>query len=485
MSNVTATFSPNIAISPNAQLEEILTLFDAQYKNKWNVRHTTAKERIKKLKRLRAAIMNNRAQIAKAIYSDFRKPEVEVEYSEVLPVVIQINHAIKYLDDWMRPQTVDTPIIFFGSSSKIVMEPKGNSLIITPWNYPFELSLTAIISAIAAGNTVILKPSEFTPHTSAFLKELMAQVFEENEVAVVQGDYTVSTELLKLKFDHIHFTGSPAVGKKIMKAASENLTSVTLELGGKSPVIIDETANIKAAAMKIAWGKFLNEGQTCIAPDYILIHESKHDEFIEKMHERIQQNYGSEPHNSTSLCRIVNAKHYGRIKNLLDDAVANGAKIEVGGKVIDDENYIAPTVLSNVPIRSKIMEEEIFGPLLPIIKYKEIDEALAFINAGEKPLALYIFSQKNKNQDYILNNTSAGGTVINDNIIHISQPYLPFGGVNNSGIGKSMGVYGFKEFSNERAVVKQLHSGSSMQLLYPPYKNLHKKLIDFMLKWIV
>lgn len=485
MSSVAATFTKQIPISANTQLEEILNLFNAQFKNKWNVRNTTAKERIKKLKKLKEVIMSNREKIEQVIYADFRKPAVEVEYSEVAPVIIQINHAIRNLEDWMAPKEVDTPLIFLGTSSKVVFEPKGNTLILTPWNYPFQLPLVGIISAIAAGNTVMLKPSEFTPNTSAYLKELLGTVFPTNELAVVQGDYTVSAELLKLKFDHIHFTGSPAVGKHVMRAAADNLASVTLELGGKSPVVIDETANVKAAAMKIAWGKFLNEGQTCIAPDYILIHESKHDEFIANMRKRIQTNYGNEPHQSADLCRIVNSKHYSRVKNLLDDAVAKGAKIEAGGKVVEEENYIAPTVLSNVATDSLIMQEEIFGPLLPIIKYQKIDEAIAFINAREKPLALYIFSEKTKNQNYILNNTTAGGTVINDNLVHVSQPYLPFGGVNNSGIGKSMGYYGFKEFSNERAVVKQLHSGSTMQLLYPPYKGFHKKVIDFMLKWLV
>jgi aldehyde dehydrogenase (NAD+) len=304
MSSVAATFTKQIPISANTQLEEILNLFNAQFKNKWNVRNTTAKERIKKLKKLKEVIMSNREKIEQVIYADFRKPAVEVEYSEVAPVIIQINHAIRNLEDWMAPKEVDTPLIFLGTSSKVVFEPKGNTLILTPWNYPFQLPLVGIISAIAAGNTVMLKPSEFTPNTSAYLKELLGTVFPTNELAVVQGDYTVSAELLKLKFDHIHFTGSPAVGKHVMRAAADNLASVTLELGGKSPVVIDETANVKAAAMKIAWGKFLNEGQTCIAPDYILIHESKHDEFIANMRKRIQTNYGNEPHQSADL--IVN-----------------------------------------------------------------------------------------------------------------------------------------------------------------------------------
>jgi aldehyde dehydrogenase (NAD+) len=481
----TATSVQTIQISPNTKLEDILRLFNAHYKNKGAVRNTTAKDRRKKLKKLREAIMNNREKIERAMYADFRKPATETEYSEVAPVIIQINHALRHIDEWMEEKEVDTPLIFIGTASKVVFEPKGNTLVLSPWNYPFMLPLTGLISAVAAGNTVIVKPSEFTPHTSKLLKELLAEVFPENEVAVVEGDYSVSQELLKLKWDHIHFTGSPAVGKSIMRAAAENLTSVTLELGGKSPVVIDETANIKAAAMKITWGKFLNEGQTCIAPDYILVHASKHDEFIKAMQDRITKNYGTDPQKSPDLCRIVNNKHYNRIKGLLDDAVSKGAIIEAGGQVLESENYIAPTILSNVGKDTLIMEEEIFGPILPVIKYTNIDEAIAFINSREKPLALYIFSEKTKNQDYILYHTTAGGTVINDNLVHVSQPHLPFGGVNNSGIGKSMGHYGFREFSHERAVVKQLHRGSSMQILYPPYKGFHKKVIDLMLKWLV
>ncbi|MCS6819299.1 MAG: aldehyde dehydrogenase family protein [Chitinophagales bacterium] len=474
-----------IPTSVNTPFEIIHQIYEAQKQNRWNVSKTNASQRIKKLKKLREAILKDKSKIASSIYADFRKPEVEVEYSEIAPVIIQLNHAIRNLEEWMEPKEVDTPLIFLGTSSKIIYEPKGLALILTPWNYPFQLPLVGLISAVAAGNTVILKPSEFTPNASLYLKELLGSVFPENEVAVVLGDHTVSAELLKLKFDHIHFTGSPAVGKHIMRAAAEHLTSVTLELGGKSPVIIDETANVKSAAMKIAWGKFLNEGQTCIAPDYILIHESKYEGFLNHMRERIKKNYGEEPEKSPDLCRIVNRKHFNRIKNLLEDAISKGANIEAGGKLNENENYVSPTILTNVPEDALIMQEEIFGPILPVLKYRDIDEAIQFINKREKPLALYIFSEKAKNQKYIIQNTTAGGTVINDNIVHVSQPNLPFGGVNHSGIGKSMGYYGFKEFSNERAVVKQLHSGSTMQLLYPPYKSFHKKVINLMLRWLV
>jgi aldehyde dehydrogenase (NAD+) len=289
---------------------------------------------------------------------------------------------------------------------------------------------------------------------------------------------------LKLKFDHIHFTGSPAVGKVVMRAAAEHLTSVTLELGGKSPAIIDESANIEAAVKKLTWGKFLNVGQTCIAPDYILIHESKKAAFIQKFKDHLEKTFGSDMSKSMDLGRIVNNKHFNRLKGLLENATANGAKVVAGGQLDESQNYISPTLIDDVQLDSKIMQEEIFGPLLPILSFKNIDEAIALVNEKEKPLALYIFSGKSKVADYVVNNTSAGGTCINDNLVHITQPNLPFGGVNNSGIGKSTGYYGFKEFSNERAVLKALHSGSIATPLWQPYGKLTKFVTDMMIKYL-
>jgi aldehyde dehydrogenase (NAD+) len=384
----------------------------------------------------------------------------------------------------MAPHEVDTPMLYVGSASKIVYEPKGMALFLTPWNYPFQMPAQHLVAAVAAGCTAIIKPSEFTPHTSAIVKEVLGKVFAENEVAVIEGDHTVSTELLKLKFDHIHFTGSPAVGKVVMRAAAEHLTSVTLELGGKSPVIIDETANVEAAAKKITWGKYINCGQTCIAPDYILVHDSKKAEFISKLTANLKKVFTTHPDKSESMGRIINNRHFNRLKNLLEDAVKRDAKVEIGGTFNEADNYIAPTVLSDVALGSKIMEEEIFGPILPVVSYTTPNEALGIINGKEKPLALYIFSSSGKNQDFWLENTSAGGTCINDNVVHISQPNLPFGGVNNSGIGKSFGFFGFKEFSNERAVLKALHSGSVTTPLWQPYGKLAKSVSNFMLKYL-
>jgi len=479
----TATRVKNIPISPNTKLEEIFRIFGAQQKNRQAVKDSTAKERKEKLKKLMDTVVEYRTKIQDAVFADLHKPAVETDYAEIYNVVTECRHAIANLDEWMAPQDVDTPLLFVGSSSKVVHEPKGNALLLTPWNYPFSMPTQHLVAGVAAGCTVIIKPSEFTPHTSALVKEIIGKVFPENEVAVIEGDYTVSTELLKLKFDHIHFTGSPAVGKVVMRAAAEHLTSVTLELGGKSPVIIDETANIDAAVKKITWGKYLNCGQTCIAPDYILVHESKKAEFISKLDANIKKVFTDNPEKSADVGRIVNNKHFNRIKGLLDEAVSKGAKVETGGQTNEEDNYFAPTVISNVSLDSKVMQEEIFGPVLPVISFQSPDEALGVINGKEKPLALYIFSGSSKNQDFWLDKTSAGGTCINDNVVHITQPNLPFGGVNNSGIGKSFGIFGFKEFSNERAVLKALHSGSVVTPLWQPYGKLAKFVADLMIKY--
>ena len=480
----TQSAAKTVPISPNTKLEEIIRIFNLQQRNKQKAKNATASERKAKLKKLNDTIFEFRAKIEEALYKDLRKAQVESDFTEIYMVLTEARFAISHLNEWMAELEVETPLAMLGSSSKIIYEPKGTCLILSPWNYPFQLPLVTLVSALAAGNTAIIKPSEYTPHTSAILKAVINKAFDEADVAVIEGDHTVSTELLKLKWDHIHFTGSPAVGKVIMRAAAEYLTPVTLELGGKSPAIIDETANISAAAKKLTWGKWLNVGQTCIAPDYVLIQESKKDEFIAKMKESITKSFGTDPHASPDMARIVNNKNLLRVKGLLDDAVRSGAKIEVGGESVESENYIAPTVLTNVSLDSKIMQEEIFGPVLPVVTYKNLDEAMAIVNGKEKPLSLYVFSSSGKNQKFVLNNSSAGGTCINDNLIHISNPYLPFGGVNNSGIGKSTGHFGFKEFSNERAVVKALHSGSVTTPLWFPYGKIAQTVADFLMKYL-
>ncbi|HET9054190.1 MAG TPA: aldehyde dehydrogenase family protein, partial [Cyclobacteriaceae bacterium] len=351
---------------------------------------------------------------------------------------------------------------------------------ISPWNFPLNLSLGPLVSAVAAGNTVILKPSEHTPHTSAVIKKMITALFPPEEVSVIEGDVEVSTELLRLPFNHIFFTGSPAVGKVVMKAAAEHLSSVTLELGGKSPVILDDSADISAAARRLAWGKFMNSGQICIAPDYVFIHRSLEAPFLEELRRVLEEFYGSQPLASASYCNMVNQKHKERVYSYLEDARTNGAEVVLGGE--KGELGISPTVLRNVPLHCQIMKEEIFGPILPVLVYDEKEEVTAHIQGGEKPLALYIYSRKRKNIEYFLANTRAGGTCINNNDMHFLQPYLPFGGDNHSGIGKAHGEWGFKAFSNERSVYRQ-HIPSVLERLMPPYTASKNQVIEWIVKF--
>ncbi len=367
--------------------------------------------------------------------------------------------------------------------SWIRYEPRGVVLIIAPWNYPFNLSIGPLISAIAAGNSAVIKPSEHAPHTSALVRQMLSELFAEEEVAVFEGAVETATELLATPFDHIFFTGSPAIGKIVMKAAAEHLSSVTLELGGKSPVIIDESANLRDCAEKIAWGKYSNVGQTCIAPDYLFTPESIKESFIKELKRAIEKRYSKEPQLSRDYARIISLRHHQRLEDLLKQSVEQGARVEIGGVSNHAQRYFAPTVLSNVTPEHPVMKEEIFGPLLPIITYQKLPEAIDLINAGEKPLALYIFSRDKKNIDYILNNTSSGGVCINEVLLHFLQVNLPFGGVNHSGMGNSHGFYGFRAFSHERAILKH-HRWSPLKLLYPPYTPTVQRLIKLILKYL-
>jgi aldehyde dehydrogenase (NAD+) len=462
--------------------QEILSIFNAQKNNSQNIANTNAKVRKEKLHRLLDWTIANEEEIGKALYNDFKKNPAETNLGEILGVVGEIKHLLKQLNSWMKPQSVPTPINMIGTSAHVRFEPKGVCLIISPWNYPFNLSIKPLAQAIAAGNTIMLKPSELTPHTSALLKKMLSELFDENEVAVFEGDVEVSQTLLNLPFNHIFFTGSPAVGKIVMSAAAKNLTSVTLELGGKSPCVVDDTANIKKAAEKIAWGKFINNGQTCIAPDYVLVHKNVEQAFISSLKSAIYTMYGNEPKLSPDYCRIVNNRHFHRLNGLLQEAVDKGATIESGGQTDNSDNYIAPTILSSLTDSMKIMQEEIFGPILPIISFETNQEAIAQIKSREKPLAMYINSNKESNIKYFMDNTSAGGTVINDCVIHYGHTEIPFGGVNNSGIGKSGGIWGFIEFSNQRAVMRQKFG--TFKMIYPPYTPFVSKLIKFFVKYI-
>ena len=458
-------------------------LFEAQQKNQFAVGNTSYKTRIKKLNKLKKAVEETyREQIQQAIYDDFKKPATETDLTEVYQIVGEIKFVKSRLRSWMRKQRVETPFTLTGSSSWVRHEPKGVCLIISPWNFPFNLTLGPLISAVAAGNTVMIKPSEMTPNSSAVMKRIVEDVFPENEVVLLEGEVEVAQELLKLPFNHIFFTGSPKVGKLVMQEAAQNLSSVTLELGGKSPTIVDQTANLKAAARKIAWAKFMNAGQVCISPDYLLVQESVRDTFLEELQKQVKTMFSEAPSQSDSYARIVNSRHFKRLSATLEEAKEKGGQVVAPEHINLEDNYFPPTLVLNPPEESNLMQEEIFGPILPVISYRDTEEVITLINQKEKPLALYIYTKNKKTADQIIRNTRAGATCINNSVVHYANHNLPFGGSNNSGIGKSHGFHGFKAFSNERAILKQ-HTPGAMELLFPPYTNLKQKLARLTIKW--
>jgi len=383
----------------------------------------------------------------------------------------------------MKPRKVPTPLGLLGSCGSILQEPKGVVLIISPWNYPIYLTLGPLVSALAAGNCAVLKPSELTPHTTAFLRRLLKGLFPEEEVALVEGEADTAQALLALPFDHIFFTGSPAVGKVVMKAAAEHLSSVTLELGGKSPVLVEADANLEEAARKIAWGKCLNAGQTCVAPDFVLVHERVHDALVSQLKVALSSFYGAEPAQrqaSPDFARLVNDQHYDRVLALLS---SSKDQVVFGGETDAPSRFIGPTLLTGVDPASPVMQEEIFGPLLPILKVPDLEAAVAFVNARPKPLALYVFSGSRRRAEALIARTTAGGSCINDTVLHFAHTGLPTGGVNTSGFGKAHGIHGFEAFSNARGLLRQRTRFSAIQLMYPPYTDHVRRLIDMTLRW--
>lgn len=445
------------SLKPVLEKGRIQMVFESQAATALRLRSSTAQERIAKIRKLRDTVIAHTEDWYRAAYADFKKPQGEVDLAEILPVCVEANDAIRNLKKWMKPKRVWPTLLTLGMRSHVQYAPRGRCLIIGPFNYPVNLTLGPLVSAIAAGNTAILKPSELTPHLSALICKVVREVFAEDEVAIFEGEADVSQALLELPFDHIFFTGSPMIGKYVMGAAAKNLASVTLELGGKSPTIIDESANLKLAATNVMWAKFANAGQTCIAPDYVFVHESVKDAWVACCREQLTKAYGTtlaEQNVSPHLAHIVNARHTSRIKALLDDANALGARTLAGGGISEGDCFIQPTLLDQVSDKSRIMEEEIFGPLLPILGYRDIDEVIAHINEGPKPLALYIYSRNNANIDKVLTRTVSGGACVNHALMQFLHGNLPFGGVNNSGIGNAHGHYGFKAFSHERGVVR-------------------------------
>jgi aldehyde dehydrogenase (NAD+) len=473
------------AVAGQSLEADIQRVFERQRETAIRLRTSTLDERLAKIKKLKAAVLAHSADLIKAGDADFKKPPAEVELTEILPIVAEANDAIRKLKSWMKPQRVWPSRSTFGLKAWVQSEPKGRTLIISPWNYPVNLTFGPLVSAIAAGTTAILKPSEMTPHLSAVMVKITKEVFTEDEVAIFEGDARVSTALLALPFDHIFFTGSPAIGKVVMAAAAKHLTSVTLELGGKSPTIIDQTADLKKAAQNILWGKYTNNGQTCIAPDHVYVHAAVKDQFVAECRAVLAKTYGSDAaaqKASPYLARVVNERHTGRLKALLDDAKAKGANTLIGGEVDEAACYIAPTLIDNIPADAKIMSEEIFGPLLPIISFTDVDDVIRRINADPKPLALYIWSKDARNTEKLLKQTSAGGTCINHTVVQFLHGNLPFGGVNNSGLGNAHGHYGFRAFSHERAVVKTQINLATM--FYPPYTPKMRRIVSLLIKTI-
>lgn len=463
-------------------MSSIEAAFAAQLPTALRLRQSTLAERKAKITLLRDAMLAHQEEIVQAGWADFRKPAAEVDLTEILPVVAEANDALRKLKSWMKHATVWPSRMMFGTQGYTQYEPKGRCLIVSPWNYPVNLSLGPLVSAIAAGNTVIIKPSEMTPNASAVISKIVREIFDPSEVTVIEGDASVSTELLALPFDHIFFTGSPAIGKVVMAAAAKHLTSVTLELGGKSPTIVDESADIDLAAKNILWAKFTNNGQTCIAPDHIYVHARVKQRFVDACQQVLKEVYGAQPQASDSLARMVNERHTGRVKALLDDAVQRGAKVVAGGQVEQGDCYIAPTLLENIPADAEIMREEIFGPILPIISYTELDQVIATINADAKPLALYVWSKNQSVINQVMQQTTSGGACINHCVVQFLHGNLPFGGVNNSGMGSAHGHHGFKAFSHERSVVKTRIMLAKM--FFPPYTPFTRKLIAIFMKTV-
>ncbi len=420
------------------------------------------------LQKLKQAIQAYDKKIVDALYNDFRKPEFEVFGTELGPLYTELRHVLADLRAWMRPKKVSTPLAFFPSSSWMHREPLGTTLIISPWNYPFLLMMRPLISAMAAGNTMILKPSELTPHTAAVIGELIREHFDESYIAVIEGDgEQVGKELiLNYHFDHIFFTGSVPVGRKIMEMASHQLSPVTLELGGKSPCIIDRDVNLDFAAKKIAWSKLINAGQICVAPDYVLVHEDVKEAFISKLKNAITSMYGVNPKESPDYARIISDKRFRAVSSYL----SNPQQIIFGGETDAKERYIAPTLLDHVDADDDVMREEIFGPVLPIISYRDQREVFEWISRNPYPLALYIYTNNKSTANFYIENVRFGGGCVNNGLIHLANPELPFGGVGTSGIGESHGRHGYETFSREKSM---MHTPTwfDAPLWYPPYKN--------------
>ena len=426
------------------------------------------------LRSLREMFVEQEDRLIDALVADVGKPRIEAYTTEIAFTINEIDHTLKHLDAWNKPTKVKVPITFKPGSATLRPEPLGTVCIIAPWNYPVQLLFAPLVPALAAGNTAVLKPSEVTPSVSALIEELVPRYFNASTVAVVTGAVDETTALLEQRFDHIFYTGNGKVGRVVMRAAAEHLTPVTLELGGKSPAIVAADANIEVSAKRLAWAKFLNAGQTCVAPDYVLVDASVEDQFVTALADAVTTFYGADPRQSNDYARIVNERHHDRLMKLLEAGGYDATVI--GGTGDRGSRYIAPTVLAGVKPDAAVMDDEIFGPILPVLAVGDVDEAIRFVNDREKPLALYAFSSDEDTLEHVVANTSAGGVTLNHAIMHLAVPDLPFGGVGESGMGSYHGKAGFDTFSHAKAVLDK-PTRPDPALMYPPYTNMKQKII--------
>lgn len=432
--------------------------------------------RLDQLKKLMQVLRSNENAFLEALKQDLRKDAIESYMAEVGIVYAEINDAIKHLRQWMKPRKVATPLTLWPARSRIVSEPLGRALIISPWNYPFQLTFAPLVGAIAAGNVVVLKPSEIAPATAAIMEKIINETFAPEYIRMLTGGVELSTQLLERRWNHIFFTGSTMVGKVIAAAAAKHLTPCILELGGKSPCIVTRKANLTVAARRIVFGKFLNAGQTCVAPDYLLVEDSIHDQFIEVLKKEIQERFGSNPIDNAQLPKIISEKHFARLVDLIEPS-----KVVFGGRTDAANRLIEPTLLTGVKMQDPIMQEEIFGPLLPIVPVKDLTQAKKIIRSFEHPLALYLFSEDKREHTDIVRNIRFGGGCINDTLMHLANPHLPFGGVGASGMGGYHGKFSFDAFSHQKALVV---NGTSLDvpLRYAPWTEVKARFLRLLLK---
>ena len=439
----------------SSSLSDMKRIFDLQQQHQWNMKASSADERKTLLSQLRDAVKAHGDEIIEAVKKDTRKPVMEVGITEVANVVANIDRNINNLDEWMRPLDVPSSLDP-DDSAQILYEARGVCLILGPWNFPLGLVFGPLAAAVAAGNCCMVKLTDLCPATASVAGKIISEVFDEKEVALFEGEVDVATALLELPFNHIFFTGSTRVGKLVMAAAAKNLATVTLELGGKSPVIIDDGADVEKIAGELAGAKQFNGGQACICPDYVFVKESQKETLVNTFREKVKENLYNEDGNikKENIAQIVNPQNFARVKGLFEDAVAKGACVAVGGELEEGDLTVHPTMLTDVTPDMAILQEEIFGPVLPVMTYDDLDEAIEYIERHDKPLALYVYSPDQNNIDRVLKRTSSGGVTVNGVFSHYLENNLPFGGVNGSGMGSYHGHFGFKAFSHERAVYR-------------------------------